>query len=149
MAKVAVDAIQIVGLKEFRAAVLATETGIPSSVRIALNEAVALVVTNAKGRTPVRSGAARSTIKASSTANYARVSEGGSGAPYMGFLDYGNKVRSGHGVGRGDSQERPFIPTGRILYPAFSAERTSTIGLVNGSLVKLARQHGLEVSSGG
>lgn len=148
MAKVAADAIQIVGLKEFRAAVGATAGGIPAQVRVALNEAMALVVNNAKGRTPARTGAARGTIKASSTANYARISEGGSSAPYMGFLDYGNKVRSGHGVGRGDSQRRPFTPTGRILYPAFAAERSATLDLVNGSLAKLARSHGLAVTSG-
>lgn len=149
MAKVAADAIQLVGLKEFRAAIVATEGGIPAQVRIALNEAMALVVGRAKSLTPVRTGAGRGTIKASSTANYARISEGGSSAPYMGFLDYGNKVRSGHGVGRGDSQDRPFIPTGRILYPAFRAERTATLDLVNGSLVKLARAQGLAVTTGG
>lgn len=140
--RVAADAIQIQGLKEFRAAILATEAGMTGAVRIALNEAVALVVTNAKGRAPVRTGAARNTIKASSTGNYARVSEGGGSVAYMGWLDYGGKV------GIHKSVDRPFIPTGRILYPAFRAERTATLDLVNGSIAKLARSHGLAVSGG-
>lgn len=150
MAKVASGAIQIQGLYEFKAAIAAVDEGIKGAVRIALNEAVAVVVNAAKGKTPVKTGAARASIKASSTANYARISGGGSGVPYFGFLDYGNRVHGGRGkVGKWDQVPRPFDPEGRILYPAFRQERTETISLVNQSLVDLARKHGLEVTTNG
>lgn len=145
MAKVAVDAIQIVGLREFRLAIKNIDEGVPVMIRHALNKAAEVVLVDARGRTPSRSGRARRSERVSSTQQYARISAGGSQAPYFGALDYGNKRHSGHGVGRGDSGGLPFIPTGRILYPAFQNQRVHVSAIIGDELTALVRKNGLSV----
>jgi HK97 gp10 family phage protein len=146
MAKVAADAVHVEGLKEFLAKIKALEVATPTKVvRTALNSAAALVVADAQRRAPSRSGALKASIRASSTPTFARVSEGSAAVPYAGFIDYGNKVRSGRGVGRGDSQARPFIRTGRVLYPAFRAQRESVITQLNTTLRDAIKSVGLGV----
>jgi HK97 gp10 family phage protein len=147
MATVARDAIRIEGLKEFLARMKAAEQAVPNKVmRTAFNSAASLVAEDARRRAPVRTGALQSSIVASSTATYARVSGGSSSVPYFGFIDYGNRVHGGRGkVGRRDSNPRPFIRTGRILYPAFRAQRESVITMTSTALRNGLKSVGLVV----
>lgn len=137
------DAVRIQGLAEFTARVKALQVAVPTRVvRLALNESATIVAAAARGRAPVRSGRARASVRASSTASSARVSGGGARVKYFGFIDYGGKV----GIKR--SVSRPFVKTGRILYPAFEARRPEVVAELDKALVSAARNVGLVVESG-
>lgn len=152
MAIVAADAIRIEGLREFLHSMQALEVEAPRAViRKSLNAAADLVVRDARTRAPSRSGALRASIHATSTANYARVSEGSSKVPYAGFIDYGGTVgRLRKQAGRRNTARnavRPFIRTGRILYPAFRAQRDGVIVAMNTTLKQAVTAVGLRTDA--
>lgn len=135
--------IVVTGLKEFRQAIKAVDDENPKRLKAGFNKAAAVVAQAAKVRTPKRSGAAAGSIRVASNTTAAQVRAGGAAAPYFGFLDYGNKPHQGHGVGPKDSHPRKFIPTGRILYPAFYANRVRVTDIIAGELRGLMRENGL------
>ena len=92
------------------------------ALREANRGAAEVVVAEARTLVPYRTGRARASLRAVATAQRGQVRGGGAKAPYFGFLDYGNKVRSGGAVGRGDSVPRPYARTGRIVYPALARQ---------------------------
>lgn len=154
MVMVAADAVRVEGLREFLASMQRLEVEAPRAVlRTSLNSAAALVVADAKRRAPVRKGKLRDSIRASSTATYARVSEGSARVPYAGFIDYGGTVgRARKTVAHERARAagtarhlatRPFIRTGRILYPAFRAQRDGVIAAMNQSLRDAVHSVGL------
>lgn len=140
--------IQVTGLTEFRASVKAVEDGKATAVKAIFNEVSAVVVAAAKYRTPVRSGRLQESIRAASTTTMARISMGGAAAPYAGFIDYGNTVHAGRGVGRGDSQPRRFTSTGRIMYPAYLSKRDEIIPLANRLFGEYIETKGIGVTNG-
>ncbi len=137
------------GLIELQRALKAIDGQAQRELRIVLNQIAEVVAQDARRRAPVRSGRLRSSIRALSQQRAAIVAEGGAKVPYAGFIDYGNKVGTGAGVGRSDSQRRPFISTGRILYPAFLARRATIVEDMRKGLTALAERNGLKVNGGG
>lgn len=141
------DAIRIEGLVDMQRALKALDGETQKQLRVALNTAATIVAKGAIRRAPLKSGALRASIRESSQQRSASVSEGSAKAPYAGFVDYGNVVHGGRGsVGKWDQVPRPFIAGGRILYPAFLAQRTNIIAVLNKALHDLARESGLEIT---
>lgn len=143
----AAASIRVEGLRELQQALRNLDGQTQKQIRVALNKAAEIVAAEARRRAPARSGDLRRSVRVSSDQRSAGISMGSASVPYAGFIDYGNKVGSGHGVGRKDSQDRPFIPTGRVMYPAFLAERDAVQEALEQALVDLVKQSGLSLGN--
>lgn len=140
------DAVKIEGFREFRQNLRALDRDLGKAVRLAFNDAADLVVQEARPKVPSRSGRARGSVRAQSTQTMARVSGGGSRAPYYPWLDFGGQIgsRSGKAVGR--RGRRPWVgKDGRYIYPAYTRNRGRFVEVMQDGLVKVARQAGFEV----
>jgi hypothetical protein len=136
------DAIKVDGLTQFSKALKEIDAQLPKMLRLALNTVANEVITLARADVPSRSGRARASIKASSRQDAVRASEGGSKAPWMPWLDYG-----GEGRRRGRPSKRPFVKSGRFLYPAYFRFRDSGDMnlLLTNALFDVVRATGIEV----
>jgi hypothetical protein len=134
--------IKIDGLAAWSRSLRKLDQDLPKSLRLAMNRAADVVIDNAKPRVPVRTGRARKSIKARSTRTLVRVSEGGRGAEYVPWLDWGGRV------GRKKSVMRARVRDGRFLYPAYYHVRDSGEfqKVLNKELRDVARQAGLKVT---
>lgn len=131
--------IAVSGLKEFSKGLRQLDAELPKGLRIALNDAVTLVIDYARPKIPRRSGRAAATLKAKSTRTQARISMGGSRAPYMPWLDFGGKV------GPKKSVERPFLKDGRYVYKGLAERRGQITDVMERGIRDVARRAGLEV----
>lgn len=136
------DPISITGLRKFSRDLKKLDSDLPKALRLALNEAADVVVSDARPRVPSRSGRAKRSIKARSTRTAVRVSGGGSRAPYYPWLDFGGRV------GPGGSIRRPFIKDGRYIYRAYfdASVRDEFTRVLEKSLIKVAASAGIEVT---
>lgn len=134
------EPIKIEGLSKFTRELKALDAAVPKMQRVALNQAVEIVLGYARPRVPKRSGRAAASLKARSTATSVRVAAGGSRAPYYPWLDFGGRV------GRNKSVRRPFIGDGRYIYPALEAKRAEFVAAMQEALVGAAESAGLEVT---
>lgn len=132
--------IKVEGLADLNRSLKKVSADLPKALRLAHNEAANVVVKYAMPLTPARTGRARSTIKAKSTRTESRVQGGSAKAAYYPWLDFGGRV------GRKHSVRRPFIPTGRIIYPAYAKHQKEVYDVLVKALKKLCRDAGLEVS---
>lgn len=149
--------LKVTGLRDFQAALRAMDGESQKMIRQALNESADLVVEAAQRRAPVRTGRLRNSIRAASTQRLAQVKEGGAFVPYAGFIDYGGTVgrarntrerRRARREGRASvGAVRKFIPTGRILYPAFLSQEKQINAQMQASLLRLAKGAGVAVNS--
>lgn len=137
------DAVRITGLKEFVRDLKKLDRTLPKAVRLGMNDAVNIVVDEAKPRVPVRTGKARKSIKAKSTTKLARISAGGKRASYYPWLDFGGRV------GKNNSVHRPVLKKGRYIYPAYDAKKPQVTQALNDNLFDIARQAGLHPRKGG
>jgi hypothetical protein len=135
-----VQPLRVTGLREVQKALKDLDGESQKELRLALNEAAQVVVNVAQRRVPVRSGAARSSIRATSGQRESRVSAGGKKAPYFPWLDYGGKV------GRGRSVTRPFLKGGRYIYPAYAAQHDNVTRLIEKRLTDLLAKKGIETT---
>lgn len=133
-----VEPIEIQGLRDFMRSLRDMDAALPKALRLAGNAAAAIVVDDAAGRVPRRSGRAAASIKAKSTRVAVRITSGGKRAPYFPWLDYGGKV------GPAKSVSRPWRPDGRYVYPAFTDNRKRVDEAYRGALQEIARESGLE-----
>src|SRR5690606_11224806 len=83
--------IKIEGLREIQQALKNMDPALPKVLRVALNEAVHAVVSDAVERVPKRTGRTAKTVKGASTQNKARVKGGGARARHFGWLDFGGR----------------------------------------------------------
>ena len=134
--------VKIEGLREFRAAVDNTQSGTKKEVRLVLNEAANVVVTDSKPVVAANTGAASKSIRAASTQSKSRVRAGGAKAPYYPWLDFGGKV------GKYRQVDRSYNQDGRYIYPTYRQKRDS--GEFQETMLEameaLATKHGLDVS---
>lgn len=137
----AIDPIRVEGLRELQAALKAIDGESQKQLRVVLNDAAGIVVRGAQKRAPVRSGAYRSSIKVASGQREAKVKAGSAKVAYAAWLDYGGNV------GRKGRSHRQFMKGGRYVYPAYSSEKTNILAMLNGGLIKLIQQAGLQVDS--
>lgn len=131
--------IAVAGLKEFGKSLRKLDSDLPKGIRIALNDAVTLVIDYARPRVPKRTGRAAASLKAKSTRTKARLSMGGRRAPYMPWLDFGGKT------GPKRSVVRPFLKEGRYVYKGLAERRDEITEVMERSILDIARQAGLEV----
>lgn len=135
----AVDPIKITGLRDFQAALRQMDGETQKQLRVVLNTAADTVATDTRRRIPTRSGRAAGSVKVASSQRESRIKEGSAKAPYVPWLDYGGRV------GRGRSVNRPFLKTGRYMYPAYHANKTEVGVILERELVELATRAGLRV----
>lgn len=137
-----VDPIRITGLRDIQAALRQLDGESQKQLRLVLNSAAEAVVGGAARRVPTKTGAARKSLRATSSQREAKVTGGSKKVSYYGWLDFGGKT------GRDRSISRPFFQTGRYIYPAYDANKDSIGKALGQALVDLCRNVGLEVSSG-
>lgn len=133
--------VKVKGLREFSRAVAAADKGLKKEIRLALNEAADLVVSESKPVFPVLTGRAANTIRAASTQKASRVRLGGAKAPYGPWLEFGGKV------GKSNSIQRRYVREGRYVYEKYRRLRDSGEfqQAMTGALVELGDKAGLEV----
>jgi HK97 gp10 family phage protein len=137
--------IRVDGLDTLRKQLRAADKALAKELGQAGKEAADIVARAAKPKVPVLTGRARDSVRATVLKGGGAVKGGGTKAPYFGFLDYGNKPRSGAGVGRGDSQTgRPYQPGGRIVYPALAEKRSEVIDQYEALVDRVLRSAGLK-----
>lgn len=142
-----VDPIKIIGLREFQTALKEMGDDLPRRIRVALNSVAETVLGGARRRVPSRTGRARASLKVSSSQREARIKGGAARVPYYGWLDFGGRVGRGRTGPNTGSVRRPFIQSGRYMYPAYSANRDSIHKALEQVLVDLAEDAGLEVTT--
>lgn len=141
----AIEPIKVEGLREFQRALRGLDADLPKALRKALNNAVNIVVDDAKPRIPRRSGRMAASLKAQSSQTKARIKGGGNRAAYFGWIDFGGK-RKGRG---GGIVTRPFRKSGRYIWKSFGDKREQVISGLEEALVEVAKQAGLEVTHSG
>jgi hypothetical protein len=136
------DPILIDGLAQFQRNLRAMDSDLPKALRIAMNQAADVVVSDAKPRVPKKTGKAAASIKAASTRTAVRIKAGGRRAPYYPWLDFGGAV------GRKRSIRRPFLKDGRYLYEAYFSKKASGEfeAVLTKALLDVATQAGVVVS---
>jgi len=107
--------IQVTGLTALNKGLRAIDAGAPKELRLALNKAANTLIDRARPGIPAVTGAARASLKASSTRTSARVKAGGPRARHFAWLDFG-----GEGKVRGRPPHREYIPGGRYIYPVLA-----------------------------
>lgn len=138
----AIDPIKVEGLRQFQAALKAMDGESQKQLRVALNKAADLVADAASAKVPRRSGRAAASLRAQSSQREARVMGGSKKVSYYPWLDFGGRI------GKDKSVHRPFIQRGRYIYPAYVSEYPKVMEALAGALEELARNAGLEVTSG-
>lgn len=131
-----VDPIRIDGLNQFVKNLKSLDNELPKVLRAAFNSAGGLIVNEARRGVPSRSGAARASVRGTSTQKAFRISGGSKRAPYYPWLDFGGKIPRGG--------KRPFIKDGRYIYASYFKHRDATAGLLEAALIDAARAAGVE-----
>lgn len=136
--------VQVHGLREFTRSVAAANSGLKKEIRLVLNDAVDVIVTDAKPTVASNTGGAARSMRAMSTQTKARVRAGGAKAPYYPWLDFGGRV------GKYRQVSRPYSEEGRYIYPTYRNKRDSgefQEKMLEG-LDRLGRRSGLEIERG-
>lgn len=133
-----VDPIKINGLRELQAALRQLDGESQKLLRTTLNEAAETVASGARRRVPTRTGKAAASVKVASSQREARVKAGSAKVPYFGFLDYGGRV------GISKSVSRPYVKTGRYMYPTYFANQASIMKGLEQSIQNLITRVGLD-----
>lgn len=139
---IAIDPIKIEGLAEFSRSLRKLDAELPKGLRLAGNEAAQIVVDWAVARVPRKTGRAAQSIKARSTRTEARVVGYGAQVPYGPWLDFGGRV------GRAKSVKRPFIKSGRFIYPGYSNNADQIHEVLVKALLRVAESADLAVTNG-
>lgn len=132
--------LEVAGLKEFQKGLRRLDADLPKALRVALNGCSDFLIAKTVPLIPKRSGAAARSLKARSTRTAVRIAVGGKSAPYYPWLDFGGQV------GRAGSVPRPFYKEGRYLYPTLRKNRDEFTKIMQGSLVTIAHDAGLDVT---
>jgi hypothetical protein len=136
----AASPIGVKGLKEFQRSIKKLDSDLPKALRIGLNGAADLIITKARPLIPKRTGKAAASLKAKSTQKAVRIGVGGRSAPYYPWLDFGGKT------GKGKSVHRSFYSEGRYLYPTLRQNRPEITALLQGAILSVAKDAGLDVN---
>lgn len=134
-------------MREFLASLKALDAEAGKALRVEFKEAAEIVAADARRRAPKRSGRLQRSIRAYGTQRGAGIREGKASVEYAGYIDFGNKPNVGRAPRHQErSHAYPFIKTGRIMYPAYYANRDRVRAMVGDALFRVARKVGLEVS---
>lgn len=137
-----IQPIRVDGLREFQRALKDIDGESQKLLRVELNRIADVVVQGASRRVPRRTGRAAASYRAQSGQREAKIIGGSKKVPYVGWLEFGGRI------GRSDSQRRPFVQSGRYLWPTVAANRQSLEKALQAALIELARHAGLEAHDG-
>lgn len=138
--------VRVEGLAQLRRALRNAEQLDDLAVlRDGLKKAADVVAQEARNRVPVRSGATRGSIRATSGGNRAFVVGGKARVPWYGWLDFGSRTpRSGQPrsvgpwSGSGHGPDR-----GRFIYAALDDREAEVVRLVEHAVSEALRKAGL------
>lgn len=140
----AIDPIRVTGVRELQAALRAIDGEAQKQLRVVFNTAAQVVVKTALPNIPSVSGAARRSLKVSSSQREARVQGGSAKVPYFGWLDYGGRVGHGRTGKNTGATQRPFEKGGRYVYPAYHARKYEITALLEKGMADLITATGLD-----
>lgn len=106
------------GIREARRALRRVAPEALPALRDELKKVAAPVVADIRANVPVRSGAARDSVRVTGGGNVVYLNAGRASVPYFGWLDFGGRLLP-KGKRRG-TQYRPVLNSGRYIYPAIS-----------------------------
>ena len=150
--------VRVDGLAELRRDLKAADRKLDRRLAARLRKAADMVAKAAKDRVPVRSGAARDSIKPGVTGAKAFVRGGKDDVPYYGWLDFGSRTPNGGSFSAGRSGQRaqaraaagqrvgPWANTGqgprggRFIYPALEEKSTEVTDQVRDAVDEALRE---------
>lgn len=91
---------------------------------------------------PVKTGRARSSVKAGASGSTAYVQEGGPRAPYVPWLDWGGTLKPTGG--RHNTIRRERVPGGRYVYPTIREKQPAIVDAAGEAFNDTARELGLK-----
>lgn len=91
---------------------------------------------------PVKTGRARSTVKAGASGNTAYVQEGSRAVPYPAWLDYGGVLKPAGG--RHNTIRRQRVKGGRYVYPTLREKQGAVADAAGDAFNDTARELGLK-----
>lgn len=129
--------VRVEGMRELRRSLrTAQDTDGLRELREGLRDAANVVVRDAQGRVPSRTGRARESIRATAGGNSAYVKGGKARVPYYGWLDFGSRrPNSGQSRSVGPWSGTGGGPRGgRFIYAAIEAKERQIVELVGEAL---------------
>lgn len=137
------EPVKVKGIIELQKALRKIEKDLPKELAAGLAEAAEIVGAHARTKVPVRTGAARDSIKARKQQRSASLATGGSRAPYYPWLDFGGRV------GRNKTSMREFVKGGRYIFPALAEKDAQVKEKVDEVLARLAKKAGFDTTGDG
>jgi len=134
--------VEVRGIRELSRAFKRVDAELPKEMKAAFLRIAGTVADVARGKVPVISGKAASSIKPRASARGASIVFGGTVAEYYPWLDFGGRV------GRNKSIVREVIPGGRYVYPAIASQKDETAAAVEKAVDQVARHAGFETKAG-
>jgi len=128
--------LKVDGIRDLQKALRQIDRAMAKELAAGLAEAADIVAGAARRKVPVRTGRAAASIKTRKSQRTAALAVGGNKAPYYGWLDFG-----GH-VGRAKSVKRPFLRTGRYIYPTLADKADEVRAKVDEVMARLATDAG-------
>lgn len=130
--------VKVVGIPALQKALRDLDKDLPKELAKGFAEAAEIVRRDAVALIPERSGAAKASVKVKKQQRAASLAVGGSKAEYYPWLDFGGAV------GRNDSVRRPFIKSGRYIYPSLAKNRDEVMAKVDEVIERMAKKAGFE-----
>jgi len=132
--------LKIDGIRDLQKALRQIDRDLPKQLAAGLAEAADIVAGAARVKVPVRSGRAAASIKTRKSQRAAVLAVGGTKAPYFGWLDFGGRI------GRAQATRRPFLPSGRYIYPTLTEKADKVRAKVDEVMARLAAEAGFGTS---
>lgn len=129
--------IEVDGLRALRAALREIDRGFARELGQAGKKAAEIVAAEARSKVPVRTGRARTSIRATAGRG-GSVRGGGARAEYFPWLEFGGAV------GRNDSVYRPEVRGGRYLWPSLAEHRDEVVDVFADAVKDLTKRAGLQ-----
>jgi hypothetical protein len=133
-------AVKVVGLRELRRACSVMGEDMPLYLRDELKALAGVIVKRTQPKVPVITGAARASVRAVIAGGGAAVRAGSAAVPYYGWLDFGGRIRHmgpSHSHVMNHYLFRPYIKTGRYLYPTADESAVEMAPMVEAMLDRL------------
>ena len=137
--------VKVVGLTELRKACAIMGEDMPLYLREELKKLAEVVAVKARAKVPVIEGTAKGSIRTVMAGAGVAVRGGSAKAPYYGWLDFGGRIRHmgpSHAHTMNHYLFRPYIKTGRYLYPAADESAVEMAPMVEAMLDRLAVKAG-------
>lgn len=119
--------VYVTNLRETRQFLNKLAPDLAPVLREELKQAIETITIPAiKSSIPVKSGAARDSVRAVAGGNTFYIKAGNARAKYYGWLDFGGNL-TGRGPGRNQTIKRPIVRGGRYLYPGIASTSTQLV----------------------